>query len=271
MGEKKILIWCGGAPNQKALAHKIAGRFKVCGIVVDQKRAIKKQPLSGRIIELVMDKLFFTTISGAWKKMQQKYNNHYPAWPDAPLLYTASINSDEAFTFSKELHPDLVVVSGTSLIRAKMLSLQPSIGIINLHTGLSPYIKGGPNCTDWCIANGEFEKIGNTIMWINKGIDSGNIITSECTPFNETGNSLEKIQWQVMEHAHDLYLRAIDYLLKTTAPYQSVPQKDITEGKLFLTKMWGFKQKRKLLKNLSSFSTLNHNQGYTPVSIAIPE
>ena len=183
--------------------------------------------------------------------MQNEYRHQFPQWPNVPAITVDSINSNEAFDFTNQLAPDLIVVSGTSLVKKKMLSLNPSVGIINLHTGLSPYIKGGPNCTNWCISTRQFDKIGNTIMWINEGIDSGNIITTECTRLKEARN-LGDIQWQVMEHAHALYLKAIHYLLNSSPPYNSVPQKDITPGTLYLTRMWNFSAKRKLLANLSA-------------------
>jgi hypothetical protein len=56
-----------------------------------------------------------------------------------------------------------------------------------------------------------------------------------------------------MEHAHELYLRTIEYLLTTPAPHNSVSQKQIGEGKLYLTKAWNFSAKRKLLAHLPAF------------------
>jgi len=248
VGEKnRILLWCAGAPNQRALANKIADRFDLCGIVIDEKRNTKNPPFIKRAIAALHDRIFFRPINGAWTYLQKKYAASYPGWPDVPIIRVASINSEEAYNFTKELSPYIIAVSGTALVRPKMLSL--SSRIINLHTGLSPYIKGGPNCTNWCISTGQYEKIGNTIMWINEGIDSGNIITTECTILNGV-KSLNDIQFQVMEHAHDLYIRAIDYLLNTPAPHNSVPQKQITPGKLYLSRMWNFSAKKKLLKNL---------------------
>jgi methionyl-tRNA formyltransferase len=243
------VIWCGDAPNQKALVNKISGKFNVAGIVIDKKKNFKRKSFTKRIMPALQDRLFFKTITKAWISLQRKYSQQYPGLPDKPYVEVDTINSEEAFQFTKRLSPDLIVVSGTGLVKSKMLSLRPSIGIINLHTGLSPYIKGGPNCTNWCIALGEYEKIGNTIMWINEGIDAGNIITSECTPLKEI-KDLEDIQWKVMEHAHDLYLKAIYYLVTALAPYNSVSQKEIATGKLYLTKMWNFTAKKKLLTNL---------------------
>jgi methionyl-tRNA formyltransferase len=249
---KKIVIWCGNAANQRALANKIAARFEVVGIVIDKKSKLKRPPLVRRTLSALQDRLFFKTINGSWSSLQKKYAQQFPAWPSAAHIEVESINSEDAFAFTEKLSPDLVVVSGTGLVKSKMLSLKPSIGIINLHTGLSPYIKGGPNCTNWCIATAQYNKIGNTIMWINEGIDSGNIIASECTLLHDVKN-LDDIQWQVMEHAHDLYIRAIAYLVSRPAPYNSVSQNDITKGQLYLTRMWNFSAKKKLLGNLTAF------------------
>lgn len=259
---KKIVIWCGNAPNQRALVNKIAEKFQVVGIVIDQKKNFTKTSFSKKLIPALQDRFFFRSIIQAWVSIQAKYSKQYPGWPDAPTIHVDTINSDEAFEFTSGLSPDLIIVSGTGLVKSKMLSIRPTVGMINLHTGLSPYIKGGPNCTNWCISTAQYEKIGNTIMWINQGIDAGNIIASECTDL-KGAVSLPDIQWKVMEHAHSLYLRVIRYLLSSSAPYQSVPQKEITTGKLYLTRMWNFAAKRSLLRNLPVFikkiPDINHN------------
>jgi hypothetical protein len=252
MEKKKIVMWCGNAANQKALANKIADKFFLAGIVVDKKATAKKPSFFKRAFAGLQDRIFFQAISQAWSGLQQEYSKRYPSWPDVPILFADSINLDNAYEFTQKLSPDLVVVSGTGMVRSKMLSLKPAIGIINLHTGLSPYIKGGPNCTNWCIATKQYDLIGNTIMWINEGIDSGNIITSERTVISGA-NNLYDIHWQVMEHAHSLYIAAVSYLLSTTAPYNAVSQKQITTGNLYLTRMWDFSAKRKLLNNLPEF------------------
>ena len=129
-----------------------------------------------------------------------------------------------------------------------MLDIPVKIGIVNLHTGLSPYVKGGPNCTNWCIANNEWHLIGSTIMWINAGIDSGNIITTETIDIRKT-NTLFEAHRLVMEHAHNLYIRAIDYLITRHPPYQSIQQNSLGKGRLFLTKMWTAEKRKLLLKN----------------------
>ena len=131
-----------------------------------------------------------------------------------------------------------------------MLSIHPGIGILNLHTGLSPYIKGAPNCTNWCIATEQYHLIGNTVMWIDSGIDSGNIATTEFTEFN--GNEdLAAIHIKVMEHAHNLYLRAIKKIVNKECP--NIKQDEIAKGVTYYTKQWELKQKINLVRNVKKF------------------
>lgn len=227
----KIVLWCGDAPNQKALANKLHARFGLAGIVIDtkKKKRVQKPPLLQRVV----DALRFRKIYSAWKALQHHYQTAFPTWPAVPLLYVDTINSAETKTFTEQLQPHLIAVSGTGLVKEPLLSTPVKIGILNLHTGLSPYIKGGPNCTNWCIATNQWHLAGNTIMWINAGIDTGNIITSETVNIRQC-KTLTEAHLNVMEHAHDLYLRSIQYLADAEPPYLSIPQSNLGKGRLFL-------------------------------------
>ena len=245
----KILVWCNDAPNQKALVNKIADEFEVAGLVLERRLPVKLT--MGKFISKVRDRMVFKSIGGAWQNLMKFYAQKFTSWPAVTTLSVNNINTAGVIEFSREINPDLVIVSGTSLIKEDLLALKPRIGIINLHTGLSPYVKGGPNCTNWCIANNEWHLIGNTIMWINKGIDSGNIITTKVSDISGC-KTLFDIHKKVMEDAHDLYISAIRYLVNNQPPYISVPQKEIAEGRLYLTKMWTVSARKALLKNLKS-------------------
>ncbi len=244
----KIVIWCGPGANQKALANKISAAYDVVGIVIDDHSGLTTKAKQGNFLSVVLDRLRFGKIYKAWKNLLHHYDQQFPAWPDKPLLKVSNINDPETGSFTEKLSADLIVVSGTSLIKKDLFSISTSVGIINLHTGLSPYVKGGPNCTNWCIANNEFHLVGNTIMWLNEGIDSGNIIVTETIGI-QNAHDLAEAHKIVMEHAHDLYIKVIRYLSATTAPYNSVPQNTIDKGQLYLTKMWTKQKKKQLLAN----------------------
>lgn len=246
--ERKIVIWCGAAPNQKALANKLASKYNVAGIVIDEHKKASSPKKIAEIVSVLIDKIRFSKIYGAWKWLMYNYASGYSDWPNVPMLRVESINNEQAAAFTREINPDLIIVSGTGLVKEPLLSIPASIGIINLHTGLSPFVKGGPNCTNWCIANNEWHLVGNTIMWLNAGIDSGNIITTETIDIRNAID-LKEAHRMVMEHAHDLYIRAVDYLFTSTGTFNSVPQQSVGKGKLYLTKMWTTEKRKSLLQN----------------------
>jgi methionyl-tRNA formyltransferase len=264
---KKIVVWCGQAANQKALVNKITKQYSVAGLVIDTKPGTKNKRKIFHIPGLIFDRLRFKKIYNAWEKMMNYYYQKFPAWPDVPVLKLNGINNPDAILFTENLKPDLIIVSGTALIKEPLLSAKAGIGIINLHTGLSPYVKGGPNCTNWCIANNDWHLVGNTIFWLNAGIDSGNIITTETIDIRNTDSLLEA-HITVMEHAHDLYLRAIDYLLSCQPPFQSISQNSIDKGKLYLTRMWTGEKRKQLLINWKTRKAFQEK--VKPVTVSLP-
>lgn len=245
----KIVLWCGGEPNQQALAHKIHHLFPLAGIVIEKRTAARKLTLK-KIFEKLIGKICFPALDHAWKNLMEGYRKTFNDFPLTERITVENINCMEAFRFTEKIQPDLILVSGTRLVKEMMLSLKPRIGVLNLHTGMSPYIKGGPNCTNWCLATNQFHLIGNTVMWIDKGIDSGNILTSEFTPL--TGDeSLSQLHLTVMNHAHDLYVRAVKFLVDGKT--HSIPQKEIAPGKTYYSRDWTLKQKMNAVKNFKSF------------------
>ncbi len=261
----RIVLWIGNGANQKALANKLNSIYPIQLIIIESRKR-KTQFSLRRLFEKILDKLLFRSIYSAWNNLTITYNRKFPNYPNSKLLNVPSINTMDVYQNTIETQPDLIIVSGTSLIKDKLLEIKPKIGIINLHTGLSPYIKGGPNCTNWCISTNQFQYIGNTIMWLNKGIDTGNIIASELTNF--TGNeTLKEIHFKVMEHAHDLYIRVIQKIA-----YEKIPgiiQDNIAMGITYYTKQWGIKQKFTLLLNLKEFKATVQSNEYKKEQLAI--
>lgn len=244
----RVVLWIGNEPNQAALANKISEIVTIVGIVTET-RLKKRQYTFISLLSKIVEKIFLPSVSKSWWNMLFYYQKKYSSYPYCAIIDVENINSNEAYLFTTALNPDLIVVSGTRIIKKHMFEIKPNIGIINLHTGLSPYVKGGPNCTNWCISNGEFHLIGNTVMWLGQGIDDGDIFATELTSFN--GNeSLTDVHIVVMEHAHDLYVRSIKSI--NSGNRNRVSQKSICEGKVYYNKDWSLHNKIKLVIKLSS-------------------
>lgn len=238
----KIVLLCSDNPNQIALANKIANRFNLTGIVIETSKNKMKSLSFSKAREKILDRTLFYSIRKGWKNMSEYYGKVYPAFPEIEKIITAKINSPETIRFIEKLKPDLLMVSGTSIVKKEILNLVIPKGIINLHTGLSPYIKGAPNCTNWCIAKHKFHLIGNTVMWLDTGIDSGNIITTEQTILNGT-ESLKEVHIKVMEQAHELYSKAVEKIEKDFENCPNVKQASIAEGITYYTKDWNWIRK----------------------------
>lgn len=70
--------------------------------------------------------------------------------------------------------PDLLIAYGCSIIKEPLLSAFEG-RFLNVHLGLSPYYRGaGTNY--WPLVNGAPEYVGATFMYIDAGIDTGEII-----------------------------------------------------------------------------------------------
>jgi folate-dependent phosphoribosylglycinamide formyltransferase PurN len=233
----KTILLCNAAPNQRALAHRLNEVSALRGIAVVEIPPSKKRKITTRAASFTVGRPF----RRAWFDLLSRYESNFPTFPDVPTTSHQGVNSDSVRDMIQQERPDLVLVSGTDLLRQPLIDeVRRSGNIMNLHTGISPYIKGGPNCTNWALALGEFDLIGNTVMWIDAGIDSGNIVATERTPL--TGDeSLGELHLKVMEHGHDLFRRCYQLWCRGVQ-LPSVPQREIDGGRLFLTRDWsGFR------------------------------
>ncbi len=237
----KLLLWIGNAPHHIALANLLQEKFDVAGIILESRPSQNKNLLSR-----IRKRLFQSPLASAWKSMQADCRRRHPSLINSNVLNVENINSQAAIDFAIAQSPELVAVSGTRMIKNKMLSKTPTGKILNLHTGLSPYIKGGPNCTNWCLAEQKIHLIGNTVMWIDEGIDSGNLIGTEFTPL-QGDEDLNELHIKVMQHAHDLYVRCIGKAILGEA--NNVDQQSICEGTTYYSRQWTTSKARAAVQN----------------------
>lgn len=91
---------------------------------------------------------------------------------------------DENFIKEMEkLNPDIIVVAAYGqILNEKILNL-PKYGCINIHGSLLPKYRGAAPI-QWSIINGE-EKTGVTIMYMEKELDTGDMILKREIPINK--------------------------------------------------------------------------------------
>lgn len=90
------------------------------------------------------------------------------------ILRKGAINDPEVVKDIIDKKPDLIICYGSSLIRSELLEIFEG-RFLNVHLGLSPYYRGsGTNV--WPLINQEPDMVGATFMYIDEGIDTGQII-----------------------------------------------------------------------------------------------
>ncbi|OGP64894.1 MAG: hypothetical protein A2169_13295 [Deltaproteobacteria bacterium RBG_13_47_9] len=94
-----------------------------------------------------------------------------------PYCYEYDINSQRFLDHCDKIGVNLIIaVSPTQIFKEKLITL-PSHGCINIHTASLPRYRG-LYPTYWAMASGE-DKLGISIHYIDKGIDTGKIILQD--------------------------------------------------------------------------------------------
>jgi len=106
-----------------------------------------------------------------------------------PLFQPVSLKGHEAFERIEYLAPDLiVVVAYGKLLPIEILGI-PHLGCINLHASLLPKYRGAAPI-NWAIINGE-EETGVTTMYMNEGMDEGDVLLARPVAIDELDNAME--------------------------------------------------------------------------------
>lgn len=90
------------------------------------------------------------------------------------------------FGFIKELNPDMIITCAYGQILSEEILNIPKLGCFNLHGSLLPKYRGGAPI-HYALLNGD-EKTGITLMYMDKGMDSGDMIAKEEIKIEENDN-----------------------------------------------------------------------------------
>ncbi len=94
-----------------------------------------------------------------------------------------TLRDGEAFRIIKELNPDIIVVVAYGKILPKEILDFPKYGCINGHASLLPKYRGA-SPIQWAIVSGE-SKTGITVMQMDEGMDTGDILKTVTTEIGE--------------------------------------------------------------------------------------
>ncbi len=99
-----------------------------------------------------------------------------------PVLQPERARSETFLAELQALQPELIVVAAYGQILPQRILDLPRYGCINVHTSLLPRYRGAAPI-QWSILNGDLET-GVTIMKMDAGLDTGDILTQARTPIH---------------------------------------------------------------------------------------
>ncbi|WP_213951154.1 methionyl-tRNA formyltransferase [Tepidanaerobacter syntrophicus] len=108
---------------------------------------------------------------------------------DIPVYQPEKVKSAEFIKILKSLEPDLIIVVAFGQILSRDVLDIPKIGCINVHASLLPKYRGAAPI-QWAIINGE-KVTGVTTMWMDEGVDTGDIFMQEKIEIDDEWTSLE--------------------------------------------------------------------------------
>lgn len=130
-------------------------------------------------------------------------------------------NNEEFLNTVKKINPDLICVVAYGKILPKELLEIPKMGCINVHGSLLPQYRGAAPI-QWAVLNGD-KKTGITTMYMNEGMDTGDMILKKEVQIGEdetTGELWERLS----KIGAKLLVETVEKIEDGTAPREKQPE-----------------------------------------------
>src|SRR5215469_12944600 len=142
-----------------------------------------------------------------------------------PVLQPERARDENFIKQLAALHPELIAVAAYGQILPKAILDLPPYGCLNVHTSLLPKYRGAAPIQH-AILNGDAET-GVTIMKMDAGLDTGDMLTQERTPIAADDNS-QTLHDRLAEIGADLLVRTIPDFIAGKIQARPQPSEGVT-------------------------------------------
>lgn len=164
--------------------------------------------------------------AGRGQKLQTSIIKQWAVEHHLPVYQPLSLRNDEAYKELESLQPDVMIVVAYGLILPQSILSIPKFGCINVHGSLLPRWRGAAP-VQYAIHAGD-KQTGVTIMQMDVGMDTGDMLTQVSTPITDEDTSesvLHRLSYmaqqpllETLEHIDDLKPIKQDEAFVTYAP-----------------------------------------------------
>jgi hypothetical protein len=246
---KSVLICHHDAPlDHDGLARWMASFSELAGIVilretrerVEQrvKRELKRVG-KVRFADVLAFRLYYraflSTADQRWEAQKlDELRRRYPDVGSVPVLETSDPSSPEAERFIRERAPDIVIARCKSILKESIFSIATK-GTYVMHPGICPEYRNAHGCF-WALANGDRDKVGMTLLRIDKGVDTGPVygyFRSEIDPATESHVVIQ--HRVVLDNLDAIRDKLLDAASGQAAPIDTRGRPSATWGQPWLT------------------------------------
>jgi len=133
-----------------------------------------------------------------------------------------------------------------TLLKDSVFSI-PARGTFVMHPGICPEYRNAHGCF-WALANGDLERVGMTLLRIDKGVDTGAVYGSYTCSFDAVSDSHIVIQHRVVfDNLDQLRNKFEEIYLGNAVPIDTSGRASAAWGQPWLTRYlsWKWKARRK--------------------------
>lgn len=143
-------------------------------------------------------RLALASRDNAWKEQElARLRTRYPADLErVPRLYVSTPNAPEVREFLAMLKPDIAVARCKFILKPEIFE-QPRVGTFVFHPGICPEYRNAHGCF-WALANRDLDRVGMTMLKVDRGIDTGPMYLQASYAHNELQESHIVIQYRAV-------------------------------------------------------------------------
>jgi hypothetical protein len=246
--------------NSEGLARWLASFTDLAGLIVLHeprqrlwKRIRREWKRVGflRLLDVfafrLYSRLFLRNRDRAWEeKRLAELGAAYPPLSSATeILHTPSPNSPEATAFVQRLAPTLMIARCKSLLKPAVFQV-PTAGTFVMHPGICPEYRNAHGCF-WALARNDLERVGMTLLRIDRGVDTGPVYGYYRCAYDETTESHNVIQNRVVFDNLDALRAKLEEIATGTAqPLDTTGRNSGEWGQPWLTAYWAWQRQARL-------------------------
>ena len=249
--------------NRIVMPRWLASFSCLCGILLlretaEQKRRRVRREIKRvgliRFLDVLAFRLYYAALlSRKDRRWEQGYIRQlcqrFPEIPPGtPVLVTSSPNTPESAAFIRQAAPEIMVARCKTLLKEEIFSI-PSDGTFVMHPGICPEYRNSHGCF-WALANDDLERVGMSLLQIDRGIDTGAVFGYYTCHYDEVDESHVVIQNRTVFDNLDSLKRKLEEIHSGSAvPVDVRGRRSAVWGQPWLTRFLRWKRAARRRRN----------------------